>query len=65
MGFGSSAHAGTGPATENDFFSLSQCRSRTNRHSGFSFGVMCDSWGSRFTDLEPDDVKAEALRTEP
>jgi hypothetical protein len=37
---------------------------RINRHSGFNFGVMCDSWGSGFGDLEPFDVETEALRTE-
>jgi hypothetical protein len=41
-----------------------KCATRINRHSGFNFGVMCDSWGSGFGDLEPFDVETEALRTE-
>ena len=42
----------------------SEHRPRTNRHSGFSFGLMCDLWGSRFADWGPDDVETEALRTD-
>ena len=37
--------------------------SRTNRHSGFIFLLMCDSWASGLVDLEADDVEAEAIRT--
>ena len=56
-------HLAPGSDRSNNPTTFRSC-ARSNRHSGFSLPLMCDSWGSRFADLEPDDVETEALRTD-